>query len=90
MIKVTVILRSVLKTKLKKEEIILELEDNSTITDLATKLAEQFGKEVRDFLLDNKTNNVIAMFSCNKQRCTKDHILKDGDIVSIFPAISGG
>lgn len=90
MIKVTIVLRSLLKNKIGKDEIEINLPEKSNVTNLAFELGKLFGDEVSDFIIDKKSSTIIAMFSCKKERCTKDHVLKDGDVVSIFPAISGG
>jgi len=90
MIKVKVVLKSFLKMKTGQGEVELDLMDGAAVYDLAVKLGDTFGDEVRDYVLDPKSGSVTVLFTCNKKMCTKDHILNDGDIVSIFSPIAGG
>jgi len=64
--------------------------EGSTVYDLAVALGKKFGKEVADYLIDPDTGQVSVLFSCNKKLCTKDQLIEEGDVISIFPAIVGG
>lgn len=90
MITVKVIFKSYLKMTTGLADCELHLAEGSSAYDLAVALGERFGKAVLDYLIDPETGSVSVLFSCNKRLCTKDHIISDGDIVSIFPALAGG
>ena len=90
MLKVKVILKSFLKMKTGLSEVELYLEDGSSMYEVAVKFGEKFGEEVMNYVIDKKTGSVSILFTCNKKMCTKDQIVSDGDVVSIFPALAGG
>jgi molybdopterin converting factor small subunit len=90
MIKIKVVFKSFLKMKTGLSEWEQTLPEGSSVYDLAIVLGKLYGKEVADYLVDPSTRAVSVLFSCNKKMCTKDHIVQNGDVISIFPALAGG
>ncbi len=59
-----------------------EIPDGATIADLFRRLSQKFPK------LDAMKNSTLIAVGVDYQ--TWDHILKDGDEVSLFPPVQGG
>ena len=90
MINIKVSLKSFLKVKIGLPEIELSFEDLSTVYDVAVKVGEIYGEEIRNYLIDRSTGKVNMIFTCNKKMCTKDQVVNEGDVIAIFPPLAGG
>ena len=90
MAKVKVSLTSYFNKKIGLKEVELVLVDNSTIMDLVKEMEKRFGKEFSNLVINKKTARLNALIAVNRNKCKEDYILKDGDVVSIFPALAGG
>ena len=90
MIDVVVRLNSFLRVAIGSSEVTLSLKDNATLVDLVYAMSREYGEDVKKNLIDSKTGNVKILFSVNRKKAVKEEILKSGDIVALFPPLSGG
>lgn len=70
------------KEALGREELDLELEDNSTVSDLIENLRKDHPK------LGNLLETLVV--SVNLEYAQYDLVLKEGDEVALLPPVSGG
>ncbi len=95
MIAVKISFLSLLKDRIGAKELNLDLEDESTINDVFTKLFDKFGDDIKNVLLkktgDLNDQVVIVLNEKNirslNELNTKIH---DNDEIILLPAIAGG
>ena len=89
MIKVKLSLRSGLKKIIKQNDINLILSEDSDFNDLAVKLCEEYGADVKKVLFSEKYG-FIWLCIRNRRKVLPDEILEDGDNVILLPPLAGG
>jgi len=95
MIAVKISFLSLLKDRMGVKELNMDLEDNSTINDVFTKLFEKFGEDIKTVLVKKTgdiNDHVVIMLNQKNIRSldelnTKIH---NKDEIILLPAIAGG
>ena len=68
--------------------------ENSTIKEVLYNLSNRFGKEFKNLLLDPETGQtqkkVVILLNGVAHTYHLDTLLKDGDVIALFPVVSGG
>ena len=95
MIAVKISFLSLLKDRIGVKELNMDLEDNSTINDVFTKLAEKFGDDIKTVLLKKTgdlNDHVVIMLNEKNIRSLDDLNTKiqNKDEITLLPAIAGG
>jgi molybdopterin synthase sulfur carrier subunit len=85
-----------IKEVIGQREVEIELSENSSLSDLISKMVEKWGNDLASRLLEpgsNKMLSYIRVMVNGKDIAFLDgfeSILSDGDEVIIFPPVSGG
>jgi molybdopterin synthase sulfur carrier subunit len=95
MIAVKISFLSLLKDRIGVKELNMDLEDNSTINDVFTKLGEKFGDDIKTVLLKKTgdlNDHVVIMLNEKNIRSLDDLNTKiqNKDEITLLPAIAGG
>ncbi len=95
MIAVKISFLSLLKDRIGVKELNMDLEDNSTINDVFTKLSEKFGDDIKTVLLKKTgdlNDHVVIMLNEKNIRSLDDLNTKiqNKDEITLLPAIAGG
>jgi len=95
MITVKISFLSLLKDRIGAKELNMDLEDQSTISDLFAKLFEKFGEDIKKLLI-NKTgdlNDQVVIMINEKNIRSQDNLytkIHNNDEIIFLPAIAGG
>ena len=95
MIAVKVSFLSLLKDRMGVNELNMDLEDNSTINDVFSKLIEKFGDDIKTVLVKETgalNDHVVIMLNEKNIRSLDDlnTRIQNKDEITLLPAIAGG
>ncbi len=90
MITVKVEFFSYIKFESGLDQILVNLKDQSTISDLFAAMGKSHGNDLMKHILNTDEKTPIALVLLDQNRCDADTLLNDGDIVRIMPFLSGG
>jgi molybdopterin synthase sulfur carrier subunit len=95
MIAVKISFLSLLKDRIGVKELNMDLEDNSTINDVFSKLFEKFGEDIKTVLVKKTgelNDHVVIMLNEKNIRSLDDLNTKiqNKDEITLLPAIAGG
>lgn len=76
--------------RLGADRLQIKLKENSTIEDLIFRLGSDYGRELLQFLYDEKREAIKVLPIINKKKCFPTTVLEDGDEVLLLPPIAGG
>jgi MoaD family protein len=95
MIAVKISFLSLLKSRIGVKELNMDLEDESTINDVFTKLFEKYGENIKSVLV-KKTgdlNDHVVIMLNEKNIRSLDELntkIQNNDVIILLPAIAGG
>jgi MoaD family protein len=95
MIAVKISFLSLLKNKIGVKELTLDLEDQTTINDVFSKLIERLGKDIETVLFKKpgELNDQVVIMLNEKSLRSQDDLstkIHHKDEISLLPAIAGG
>ena len=95
MIAVKISFLSLLKDKIGVKELTLDLEDQTTINDVFSKLIERLGKDIETVLFKKpgELNDQVVIMLNEKSICSQDDLstkIHHKDEILLLPAIAGG
>jgi MoaD family protein len=90
MIKVKVIFGSYFSKEIGREEMEVDLADASVIKDLMKMIADNYGEQIANLIVDRNTGHLKVLAFVNGQVSQKDRMLQDQDVVKILPPLAGG
>ena len=80
-----------------KSEVVFEFKEQTTLKQLINKLSERYGEKLMIELMDAETNKIKNHYNLLVNGTSYFHLpekidneLKDGDVILIFPPLSGG
>ena len=90
MISITVKFFSYFCLTTQKKEMQLEVSEAATVEEAVIKLIAIFGNDLKNELIDKKSNSILAICSVNMKKVTPDTVLSENDILLLLPPLSGG
>ncbi|MCP4245746.1 MAG: hypothetical protein GY778_01735 [bacterium] len=90
MIRVSVIMLGPARDLTGVEEAAVELAEGSPLVNLIEQLAERFPKMAPGLRGDSPEGTPSVRLAVNREFCSPDHTLADGDEVAVIPPVSGG
>jgi|GEM_PF-2365043 len=90
MIDIKVTFLSYIKLETGLDEVLVSLDEHSTIQDLVENLHASHGDRLTRFIISKETGNYVSLFMKDNQLCDPTEILHHQDNVTVMPMAAGG